>query len=320
MVVYVCDKCTKEFTKKSTYKNHLKRKTPCKKIIKISKNIEDEINLNPNKNHIESEKNHIESKKNHIESENNKICSYCEREFATNSNMNRHMKNNCKAKKLHDDNKKEKEKIFEKLLNQMKELKKQNIKLVNELIEQNKKIHKLELSKKIINKNNNNNNIVNSNNNITNNNTFNIVAFGNENLTSVNDDVFKSILNKGFMAIPKFVQYLHFNKNIPENHNVYIPNIQSKYAMIYDGQDWNLVDKSNIIDTLYDEKEMHLEDKFTEFYDSLNISTKKKFERFLDQQEDDKIKNQIKENIKLLLYNKKNIVMITKKITKNKIY
>jgi hypothetical protein len=48
------------------------------------------------------------------------------------------------------------------------------------------------------------------------------------------DEVYKKILNKGFKSVPTFVQYLHFNKDKPQNHNGYISNIQTNYAIIYD--------------------------------------------------------------------------------------
>ena len=37
------------------------------------------------------------------------------------------------------------------------------------------------------------------------------------------------------MSIPALVEYVHFNKDIPEYNNVYISNMRDNYVMIYDG-------------------------------------------------------------------------------------
>jgi hypothetical protein len=47
---------------------------------------------------------------------------------------------------------------------------------------------------------------------------------------------------------------LHFNPKYPEYHNIYISNMQDKYAMTYDGKDWNLTIKEDLINKIYDDK------------------------------------------------------------------
>ena len=99
MVVYVCKKCDKDFNRKSSYDNHLKRKNPCvKKVIKL-----DNFTKIP---HKFLEKPHKSSEKNENVSEDiNSIsvglkCKYCLKKFARKDNCVRHMKNYCKIKKM----------------------------------------------------------------------------------------------------------------------------------------------------------------------------------------------------------------------------
>ena len=55
-------------------------------------------------------------------------------------------------------------------------------------------------------------------------------------------------MNKGFKSIPKLIQAIHFNPEKPENHNVYIPNIKNSYAMVWNGDKWDLSNQEDILD------------------------------------------------------------------------
>ena len=90
------------------------------------------------------------------------------------------------------------------------------------------------------------------------------------------------ILGKGYQSVHKLVTYTHFDKNNPKYHNVCIPNMRDKYTMAYDGNQWNLTDKKEVAEQLYEDKEFFLEEKFKEFYNSSSEPTQRKFNRFLD--------------------------------------
>ena len=66
------------------------------------------------------------------------------------------------------------------------------------------------------------------------------------------------------------------------------------------------------METLRENKRNFLERKFDDFYDSLDTQTKIKFKRFLDEADTDVVINRYKENLKLMLYNKKNMIIKTK--------
>ena len=72
-------------------------------------------------------------------------------------------------------------------------------------------------------------------------------------------------------------------------------------------QKWDLMNRSEVIQDMYDDKSNILIEKFEELESSnIDKNTLKKFRRFINKQDDDDIKNKIKEEIKLLLYNNKN--------------
>ena len=58
----------------------------------------------------------------------------------------------------------------------------------------------------------------------------------------------------------------------PEYHNIYISNIKDKYAMLYDGNNWALTKRIELINRLYEDKKNYIEDIMEEFIDSLNNS------------------------------------------------
>lgn len=235
-------------------------------------------------------------------------CEYCDKIFMSKQDKFTHTKkcemNNKKGKQAIE------EEILKQLINEMNQIKKENHELKNE-------IGQLKNTNGMINSNNTTNNNNNQQNIVTN--TFNIVAFGKEKLDEiVSDEMCKKILFRGFEAVPQLIEYVHFNEKKPEYHNCYIPNMRAKYAIVYDGNNWKLKDAIDVIEELRDSKKSYLETKFDSFYESLDSETKKKFERFLSEAETDTVINRYKESLRLLLYNKKDIVIKTKKVMENK--
>jgi hypothetical protein len=255
------------------------------------------------------------------------ICYYCRNSFTRMDNLNKHIKNRCKVKKSQDA---EKEKIFQKLIHQMEEK-------MDKIIEENKelknKLNCITNSKTSTtnsgsyNTDNSTNNIQNNTNNTTNNktinninsqqiqhNSINLVAFGQEDLSYITDNICKQILNKGFRSVPVLIKYSHFNADKPEQHNVYISNMRDSHAMIYDGKQWKLMDRTEAVDQLIHDKKYYLVEKFEELFEELDPVTIKKFKRFIDFEDDDEILNGLKRDIKYMLYNNKNIPENTRKL------
>ena len=251
-------------------------------------------------------------------------CNYCGKYYSRNDSLNRHLDSFCKIKQKSDE---QKEEIYNCLLGKMKQLESQNQEILQQNKEQNMKIADLErqltvTKNKTINNNNNNNNtltnntmLTNNNQNILNNNIINntnklevkILAYGKEDICHISDDDYKLILNRGFKSVEELVKQIHFNKNRPENHNIHISNMRDNYVMVFDGNKWLLRNRQATIDDLYDDKKNILVDKFDELIEQLPDHAIKKFKRFLHDEQEDKIANNIKEELKLLLYNNKNI-------------
>ena len=122
------------------------------------------------------------------------------------------------------------------------ELKKTNEKLqfrVNKIVNKNK----------ITNSNNNsNNNITNT---IINNPTFKLVNFGSEDLTKISHNVFiDTIRLQGAGLYNKAIEGIYFNKEHPENQNVYISDINRGKVMVYKNEKWIIDNWDNIFPEL----------------------------------------------------------------------
>ena len=90
--------------------------------------------------------------------------------------------------------------------------------------------------------------------------------------------------------------------------NIYISNIKGNYAMVYSENQWQIVNKKEQIDDLYDYNEVVLEtwyDDYKEQYPEII----KSFQRYLkNRDENDGAINRVKDNILVMLYNKRNMV------------
>lgn len=79
--------------------------------------------------------------------------------------------------------------------------------------------------------------------------------------------------------------------------------------MMFDGKEWNLTMKDELINKIYDDKKNYIEENLDDFVDSLSTSRKKALERRLETDDEDERITKIKNEIKLLLYNKRNLIL-----------
>ena len=94
-------------------------------------------------------------------------------------------------------------------------------------------------------------------------------AFGKEDISKIGRDELLKVFRSGFDSPLRLTETTHFNSKYPEYHIVYISNMKNKYAMIYDGNDWNMVMKDYLIDKMYDNKRNYIEENIIDFIDSM---------------------------------------------------
>lgn len=127
----------------------------------------------------------------------------------------------------------------------------------------------------------------------------NILPYRNTDTSHLTDEDFIQCVNQP-NCVKHLIEKIHFNPTKPENMNVYITNLKDKYMMIYDGT-WKTEHKT-VLNKIYYDKEYIIRewlenDKYPEI--------KQKFMKYLNQIENDETLNQMKEEIKLMMYNQK---------------
>jgi hypothetical protein len=127
-----------------------------------------------------------------------------------------------------------------------------------------------------------------------------------------------SLYFKGFL---NFIEKVHFDENMPENHNICLSNIKSKYIYIYDENKWITKDKKVVIDKFITNKYNLLADKCEEFEEKNQIDDKTltKFTEFAKNYKDEDAQKNTKNNIEMLLYNNKEKPNKLRKNKKNNI-
>ena len=134
-----------------------------------------------------------------------------------------------------------------------------------------------------------------------------LLGYRQTDVSHLTDEDYKRCIKRVNHCVKNMIETVHFNPSKPENMNIYISNIKDKYIMVYDGANWNLANRKDELDRLYEEKEMMLE----EWLDSNpDEELKQKFLKYLDNKDNDECLNRIKEEIKLMLYNKQTMLQL----------
>jgi hypothetical protein len=146
--------------------------------------------------------------------------------------------------------------------------------------------------------------------NITNNQII-INNFGDEDTTHIT----KQQLLKAFRMCKDFpiemIKITNFNKDKPENHNIYKPNFKDKYVKYFNDSVWKIGDVKKIIAELYMSKMEIAEEKFDGLKHLLSDITKDRFQWFLDNREEPEVMGEIIKKIAEMMYNDRSIVTDT---------
>ena len=305
MKTYECPRCNYSTHILTIYIRHLKRKKLCNPILSktnlqkeyIKYDIKDKIICikNSTKNVEESTKN-VELHKIPQNSTFSNQCKYCDKLFSRSDSLARHYKK-CKEKIKTD----QANHYMEELVKLLNEKDNKISKYDLELEEKNKQI--IELIQKA--------GIQNSGTIVQNiQNNIKLLAYNKTDISDLTDNDFIRCFNHNNMCVPHLLKRIHFNRKKPENHNVFLSNLKSGYIMLYDGKQWITYNRDEVIDDMFDEKHDILEQKYEEWVDVGKDYPiiYYKFRRYLEKMNNDVVMKKIKDEMKLVLYNNRNIV------------
>ena len=142
------------------------------------------------------------------------------------------------------------------------------------------------------------------------NNNVQINPFGQENLSYITPQFLQRCVKKPVTGIIKLIENIHFHKDHPENHNVFINNFKGGYIQIHNGEKWIIQPKDDIIVNLI-EKKTEIMDNF--YDDNERLFTDSQGGRYLRFQtkiedENPKIIKTVSQDVELLLYNNRDII------------
>jgi hypothetical protein len=220
------------------------------------------------------------------------ICKYCQQTYKHKSSLSKHIKYSCTKNK--DEDLKELVRLLNsQLQSQNSQLQTQNQQIQSQAKQIEKLMGKLEINGSF--------NTINAN--IQNN--IQLLPYKNSDTSHLTNKDYEACIKKVNFCVMKLIEKIHFNPDKPENMNIYISNMKNKYLMVYDGKNWNIANKTEEIDKLYEEKELMLEEWLES---NENTEMKEKFIKYLNNKENDETLNMIKEELKLLMYNKKQLL------------
>lgn len=310
--MHTCDICKKQFDRAFELNRHKNRKNPCKKQLLQ--------------------------------------CDNCNATFTYKSALVRHQKSRCAASKIKTVEDVNNEEIL--LLQKMKEMKVLKLKIMQNKI--NDKINdeikdidaQIQLKQGIANNidtenissndtsndttngttNNIQNNITNNNNNTINQNIqiINVIntkskikKFGEEDLSYITDDEYITMFEKGLRSPYELVTHVHFNKNQPQNHNVYVSNMRSNVAKVHDGKQWIVQPIDTIVDKLIDDSTTRLDEAFEKLEPKISDKVNKKYKKFQKRQNDDDVVDDMKKTFVRISYDNHHIIKCAKNQIEN---
>ena len=109
-------------------------------------------------------------------------------------------------------------------------------------------------------------------------------------------------------CVKTMIEKVHFNKDKPENMNIYISSIKGNYVMMFKDNQWQIVNRKESIDDIFDKNEFEIETWYEEYKDKYPHIIKS-FNTYLkNKEEDDAMLNDVKDEIMVMLYNKRTMI------------
>jgi len=259
MVVHTCERCKKNFDKKSHYMEHIGRKHPCKQIVHKPEIIQETINL------LKNEENPV----NHNILDKSE-CMHCKKIYSNIYNLNKHLII-CKVK------------LNNEIKNKLANLEKEN-KLIKEEIKIIKETNNNKKTTKINNNNTINNKTINNNINI-----INLTDFDKPlNHQTIGKKIFYDSISKysGLKPLLEFISYVHKNDNntkLLPYKNVKITDLGRNLGQIVKNNKWEVEDANDIVDKVVDDTYNYFEVQYETNEDEIDekpANIKNKFKRF----------------------------------------
>ena len=140
-------------------------------------------------------------------------------------------------------------------------------------------------------------------------NTTNITInnYGKEDLSHITLKRITFVFSKSFGSVVECVKLKHFSPHAPQNKNICIKDLNSRYAYIFCDGNWDAIGRKKLIDEIYVDICEYIQEKLDDLIDELDKSVIFNIKRFLDKKDDDEYADNIKIDLETLIFNKRDI-------------
>jgi hypothetical protein len=149
---------------------------------------------------------------------------------------------------------------------------------------------------------------------INNYNTINILVnnYENTSLEKITDKIYNKLIkgiDEPYQIIPRFIKEVHFNPDIPENHNICISNRtkNNEYLQVYRNGHWEVENKDTELENLINDRETNLSDWIAEKGEKYPNASEK-YNEYLEIKYDEDVVKLIKKEVERILYNNKHLI------------
>ena len=123
------------------------------------------------------------------------------------------------------------------------------------------------------------------------------------------------ILQSNENIIISMIKKTNLNKEKPEHHNIYYPDIKKSHGEIYKNNKWKIKNMDEIINTIIEAKTEDLSAILDEFGGIFNDKAKKRIQEIKKEFYDTKSRKMLAKHLKLLFFGKKDMIKKTKDMT-----
>lgn len=134
-----------------------------------------------------------------------------------------------------------------------------------------------------------------------------LVAFGKEDLSHIDNKMYKELIVKGKKAVPLLIKKVYCDEKYPNNNILQINTIQNKFAKKYNGTEWITVLKKNLLTELIGKYGLVLNKKYAEVSKDMTDNENEDYNDYMDMLDNIKkekiINKEMEELIILYIYN-----------------
>ncbi len=149
----------------------------------------------------------------------------------------------------------------------------------------------------------------------------NLIVFSKDGIKNISPKDLSEILGSNKNVIESMISNVNLNPQKPEHHNIYYCDTKSSYGEVYENNTWIRKKIDEILETLINAKIDDLNEILNDMGDFLNEKSTKKIKNAVENMDYTRpgARKKLKTYLKPILYNHKDMIIKTRKLTKKQI-